>query len=263
VTVSTFDSGRGRELRRLLDIEQNSFGGSRTVDLTDAEAERAWELIQDLFWSALPWMVLLALSFVLVSAWSVALAVRVQLPHVAEQRADEPSAATLGGLMAAAARRVPAVVGSGAVVFLVLTGVWIVASLPVVLAAVLDAGGAAIVLTSVFVVLLAVVVTSWLWVRLSLSMVLAATGAHGIGVRRSWDLTGGRFWYAAGRLIITGLIAGAASGVVNSIAGFGQFLGFAAYLAIVFTLQAVAAAAAVLITTAGHLVASEQLDSQH
>ncbi len=261
VAVSTFDGGRGRELRRLLDFEQSSFGGSRTVELTDAEAERAWELIQDMFWSALPWMVLLAVSFVLVSAWSVALAVSVQVPRVAEQRGDEPSAVALGGQLSAAVRRVPSVVGSGVVVFLVLTGVWVVAALPVVLVAVLDGGGAAIVLTSVFVALLAGVVTSWLWVRLSLSVVLAAAGGHGLGVRRSWDLTGARFWYAAGRLIITGLIAGAASGAVNSIAGFGQFLGLAAYLAIVFTLQAVAAAASVLITTAGHLVTSDQLDT--
>jgi hypothetical protein len=261
VAVSTLDGERGRELRRLLGIEQGTFGGSRTVELTDAEAERAWELIEDMFWSALPWVVLLTAAFVLVSAWSVALAVRVQLPRVTEWRGDEPSVTTIRGLMGTAVRRVPSVVASGVVVLLVLTGVWVVASIPVVFVAALGGAGAAIVLTAVFLVLLASVVTSWLWVRLSMSIVLAAAGGRGLGIRRSWHLTGARFWYAAGRLVITGLIAGAASGAVNSVAGFGQFLGVAAYLAIVCTLQAVAAAASVLITTAGHLVTSDQLDA--
>ncbi len=256
--VSTFDSGRGRELRRLLDIERNVFGGS-TVTLTDAEADRAWELVQDIFWSALPWIVLLGVVVVALAAWSVALVLRAVQPHLADPPTGGAPAEPLGFLVSAAARRVPAVVGSGIVVFLVFAGVWIAASLPVVFVAVIGGGGAAILLTVVFALLLVVVTMTWLWVRLALASVIAAGGGHGIGLTRSWELTHGQFWYAAGRLIVAGLIAGAAGGVINSVTGFGQFLGFGAYVAILFTLQAVAFVASIVVTVSGHLVTIEQL----
>jgi hypothetical protein len=258
LVVSAFDSDRGRELRRLLDIDGSAFGGS-TPTLTDDEADRAWELVQDIFWSALPWVVLLGAGFVVLAAWSVALVVRAVQPH----RADPPTGAgpveRLGDIVGAAMRRVPAVVGSGAVVFLVFAGVWIVAWLPVVFIAAIDGGGAAILLTVVFVVLLVVVAMAWLWARLALASVTAAAGGWGIGIRRSWELTHGRLWYVAGRLIITGLIAGAAGGVVNSVTWFGQFLGFGAYVAILFAFQSVAVAASIAVTVCGHLVTIEQL----
>ena len=76
---------------------------------------------------------------------------------------------------------------------------------------------------------------------------------------RAWELTHGQFWYVAGRLIITGLIAGAAGAVVNSVTGFGQFLGVVAYFAILVALQAAAFAASIAITVSGHLVTIEQL----
>lgn len=256
--VAVFDSDRGRELRRLLDIERNVFGGS-TVTLTDAEADRAWELVQDIFWSALPWMVLLVAAFVLLAAWSVALAVRTMQPHLADPPTGGAPTEPLGNLVGAAVRRMPAVVGSGIVVFLVFAGVWIVAWLPVVFVAVIGGGGAAILLTVVFIVPLVVVAVTWLWVRLALASVIAGAGGHGIGVTRSWELTHGRFWYSAGRLIVTGLIAGAAGGVINSVTGFGQFLGFATYVAILFVLQAAAVAASIVVTVSGHLVTIEQL----
>jgi hypothetical protein len=99
----------------------------------------------------------------------------------------------------------------------------------------------------------------WVWVRLALASVIAAAGGEGIGVARSWKLTHGQFWYAAGRLIVTGLIAGAAGGVINSVTGFGQFLDFAAYVAILFALQTVAFTASIVVTVSGHLVTIEQL----
>jgi hypothetical protein len=106
---------------------------------------------------------------------------------------------------------------------------------------------------------LVAVATTWLWVRLALASVIAGAGGHGIGVTRSWELTHGQFWYAAGRLIVTGLIAGAAGGVINSVTGFGQFLGFVAYVGIVSVLQAVALAASIVVTVSGHLATIEQL----
>jgi hypothetical protein len=258
LAVSTFDSDRGRELRRLLGIERSAFGGS-TVELTDAEADRAWELLEDIVWSALPWLVLLAVGFVLLAAWSVALVVRAVQPHLADPPTGDGPAVPLGNLVGAAVRRVPAVVASGVVVFLVFAGVWIVASLPVVFVAVIGGGGAAILLTVVFVALLLVAAMAWAWVRLALASVIAAAGGQGIGVARSWELTTGQFWYTAGRLIVTGLVAGAAGGVINSVTGFGQFLGFAVYVAIVALLQAAALAASIVVTVSGQLVTIEQL----
>jgi len=258
LVVSAFDSDRGQELRRLLDIEGSAFGGS-TVTLTDAEADRVWELVQDIVWSALPWMVLLGVGFVVLAAWSVALVVRAVQPRLADPPTGGAPAEALGSLVGAAVRRVPAVVGSGIVVFLVFAGVWIVTWLPVVFVALIGGGGAAILLTVVFVVLLVVVAMGWVWVRLALASVIAAAGGEGIGVARSWELTHGQFWYAAGRLIVTGLIAGAAGGVINSVTGFGQFLDFVAYVAILFALQSVAFAASIVVTVSGHLVTIEQL----
>lgn len=258
LVMSMFDSDRGRELRRLLDLDQNVFGGSTTAELSDAEAERAWELIQDIFWSALPWMLVLAVVFVLLASWSVAVTAAAVGGQVDGPPGGETAAVRLGGLVAVAFRRTPVVLGSGATVLLVFLGVWMAISAPIVAVAVVG-DGAAIVLTVLFVVVLALVVNTWLWVRLSLASVIAAIGGHGIGVRRSWQLTRDRFWYAAGRLLVTGLIAGIASGVVNSITSLGQFLGFAVYLAIVVVLQAVAIAASVMITVSGHVAAIEQL----
>ena len=264
LVVASFDDDRGRELRRLLDIDQTTFGptGSpRTAELTTAEAERAWELLQEIFWSALPWLIVLGLGVVVASAWSVALVARAVRCHVVdptaatEQPVESRVAAASGAL-----RRVPAVVASGIVVFAVFVGVWAVASFPVVLVVLVDGGGAAIVLTVVFVVLLVVVVSFWLWGRLTLAAVIAAAGGHGLGVRRSWGLSHDRFWFVVGRLIVTGLIAGVASGVANVVNGFGQFLGFGVYLAIVFLLQALAAAAAMIVTVCGHLVIIDQVD---
>ena len=263
LVVSVFDGDRGRELRRLLDIEQNTFGGTTvTAELTDAEAERAWELVQDIFWSALPWMIFGGLIFVVLSAWSLAVAVRA----VETSRADGSDAAvaadpieSLASIAGAAVRRAPAVIGSGIVVFAAFAAVWTIAWLPLVVVAVAGGEAAAIVLTVLFVVLLLAVATAWLWVRLSLAAVIAAAGGHGIGLTRSWALTNGSFWYAAGRVLITALIVGVANGVINSATGFAEFLGFGTYLAIVFLLQAVTMAAASIITAAGHLVAIDQL----
>lgn len=261
--VAMLDDDRGRELRRLLVLDDNPVTPTGT-SLTDAEAERAWELVQDMFWSALPWMIALAVAFVVMSAWSVALVVRARPTRVDPLAADEPagnldSLDSLGSVVVGAARRVPAVLGSGMVVFAAFALLAIGAALPVVLVAVADGGGAAIVLTVVFVVLLVLVVAVWLWARLTLASVIAAVGGHGLGIHRSWIITSGRFWFVAGRLLVTGLVAGAAGGVVNFVNGFGQFLGFTVLLAIVSVLQACALAVSIIVTTCGHLATIDQL----
>ena len=264
LAVASFDDDRGRELRRILEIDHTTFGpmGSpATAELTTAEGERAWELLQEIFWSALPWLIVLVVVGVVAAAWSVALVARVVRLDVADgPEASNPAADGLRSIAAGALGRVPAVLASGFVVFTVFAGVWIAAVLPVVVVAVVGGGGAAIVLTVVFVVLLVLVVTGWLWGRLTLASVIAASGGHGLGVGRSWALTHGQFWFVVGRLLVTGLIAGAASSVVNVVNGFGQFLGLATYLAIVFLLQSLAFTVAIVITVCGHLATIDQVD---
>ncbi len=262
LVVATLDSNRGRELRRLLDIEQTVFGpggSSSSNELTSAEADRAWELLRELFWSALPWMVVLGLVVLLASAWSVALVARAVQDHVdggvhpGNQTRDER-----GTIVFDALRRIPAVFAAGFVVFLVFVGVWLLAALPVLLVAAAGGGGAAIVLTAVFAVVAVALVTFWLWGRLALVPVVAAAGGHGLGVRRSWSLTRERFWFVVVRLILAALIGGVASGAANFFNTFGQFFDFAIYLAVVFVLQAVAIAVSTIIAVCAHLVALDQ-----
>jgi hypothetical protein len=263
--VAVFDSDRGQELRRLLEVDQRSFGrtGSTvTAELTTGEAERARELLQELFWSALPWLIALVAVVIVASAWSVALVARA----VQRRIVDAAIPADVGDdrlvdIAAEALRRVPAVLASGLVVFMLFAGLWLVGSVPVALVAVAGGGAAAIVLTVVFVVLLLVAVTAWLWGRLTLASALAGAGGHGLGLRRSWELTThGRFWFVVSRLLITGLLAGAASGVVNIATTFGQFLGFVVFVVAVVLLQAIAVAASIIVTVCGYLVTADQAD---
>jgi hypothetical protein len=264
LVIAVFDGGRGRELRDLLDLDQRAIGpnGSSTVELTTAEADRVWELVGELFRAALPWLLLLVVVFIALAVWSVALVAQV----VSATVTDSASAATgadvradpLGAVARRAVARMPAVLGSGIVVFGLLMGSWLTVTLPVVLVAVVGGGGAAIVLTAVFAVLFVGVLTAWLWVRLTLASVIAASGGFGIGVRRSWQVSHGQFWFIAGRLLVTGLVAAAASWVVNVVTWIGPFLGFAVYIALLLLLQSVAIAVSMLVTVCGHLVTVDQ-----
>jgi hypothetical protein len=260
---SAFDSDRGRELRRLLIIDDSPLTPSGTVlnaDLTDAEADRAWELARDTFWSASPWLAALAVAVLVSAAWSVAIVARVVRPRLVETDGADRTVEPLGSVVAGSLRRVPAVLGSGIVVFGVFAMVLAVCFVPIVLVIAADGGGAAIVLTVLFVVVLVSVVSVWLWGRLALASVLAALGGHGLGIGRSWSITADRFWFVVGRVVVTGLIAGAAGGVANVVNGFGQFFGVAVYLVLVVVLQSVAVAVSMIITTCGHVVIIDQLD---
>jgi hypothetical protein len=259
LVVASFDSARGRELRRLFDTDGNPLVPAGSPELTDAEAERAWELIQDMFWSALPWIVLLALAGVVASAWSVALVAEAVQQHPVDSPDAVQPAVSAGSVIAGAIRRVPAVVASGVVVVAVHAAVWALGALGLVIVALVGGGAAAIALTAIFVVPPLIGVTVWLWGRLTLATVIAATGGHGIGVRRSWDVTQGRFWFVVARLLMAGLIAGVAGGVANAASGLGQFFGLVVLVAIVFLSHAVAAVAAIVVTACGHLAAIDQL----
>ncbi len=258
--IAVLDGERGRELRDLLEIDETTFGAtgsSSTFELTTAEADRAWELVRQLFASAIPWMLLLGVAFVALWTWSVAL-----VTQVVQRQLDDPLVGAPSESLAVPARRavsrMPAVLASGIVVFGLFAVVWVIAALPVLLVAVAGGSGVAIASTVVFGVLLAGVATAWLWGRLTLASVIAASGGFGLGVRRSWAITHGQFWFVVGRLLIVGLIAAVPGGLVNIVNGLGQFLGFVAYVAVVLLLQAVAATASIIVTVCGHLVTVDQ-----
>jgi hypothetical protein len=250
VVVASLGSDRGRELRRLLEIES---------DLNDTQAERLWDLIRDIFFSALPWLIVLLVAFMIASAYSIALVARVVRPQLEDPAGAAQPGVGLGNVVAGAIRRVPAVLGAGIVVVTVYAVAWAAGAACVAIVVLAGGGTAAIVLTTIFVVPLVLVVATWIWGRLTLATVIAAGGGHGIGVRRSWDITQDRFWFAVGRLLLTGLIAGAAGGAVNAVTGFGQFLGFAVFLAMVVLLQVLAVGVSIIVTTCGHLAAIDQL----
>ncbi len=262
LVVASFDSARGRELRELFEADGNPVGPPGSAALTDAEAERAWELLQDMFWSAAPWLVLLVLVAFVAWAWSVAFVV-LAVQSAPVQSTDRSAAPErhlgLAGEMGAAIRRTPVVVGSVIVVVATQVTGWVVGAFPVIFVALAGGGATAVALTLIFVGPLLLGVTVWLWGRLTLATVIAATGGHGIGVRRSWHLTQGRYWSAAARLMVTALVAGVAGGVANAVSGFGPLLGWAVFLAILTVLQALAFGVSIVITTCGHLAAVEQL----
>jgi hypothetical protein len=156
----------------------------------------------------------------------------------------------------------PAVLGAGLVVVTAYAAAWVVAATPLVIVALAGGGAAAIGVTAIFVVPFLIVVTGVLWGRLTPATVIAAAGGHGIGVRRSWELTHDRFWFVVGRLLLTAMIAGAAGGVVNAVTGFGRILDLALFLAIVFLLQALALAVSIVVSTCGHLSAVDQLGAE-
>jgi hypothetical protein len=232
---SVFNSGKGRELRDLVGFDRIVDGSTTTVELTDAEWERAGELLGDIARAAVPWMVALFLVVVVASAWATALAARV---------ADRVRSGTVDAIprpddTADALRRVPAVVGALLVFALIGTGVMAASLLPLFVALVADAGGGAIAVTGVFGFVAALVVGSLVFVRLSLSVVLASLGGWGIGIRRSWRLTDGHFWGVLGRLLVAGLIASAASFPLSLLNSFGITLGFTTWVVSFLLVQAI------------------------
>ena len=260
--VVLLTSGDGRELRDLLGF---GAGFSPTTTLTDSQADRALDLFGDLFVAAIPWIIGVVVVYALVSAWSWAIVARVTVSHLVESNVDGEQFPAIrkessGEIAGASLRRVPAVIGSFLLFGLVFGGLIVVAAVPIALVAGLDLGAAAIVLTSLFVVLAAVVLGAWLWGRLLLAPAIAAIGGHGVGVRRSWELTNDRFWYVVGRVIIAFLIAGTLGQVVNLVTNFGFFLDFVVLLAITLVLQTAVSVISTIIQVSAMVVVLDQID---
>ena len=259
--VVLLTSGDGRELRDLVGF---GAGFSTTTTLTDSQADRALDLFGDLLVAAIPWIIVVVVVYALVSAWSWAIVARVTVSHLVESNLDGEQFPAIrkessGEIAGASLRRVPAVIGSFLLFGLVFGGLIVVAAVPIALAAGLDLGAAAIVLTSLFVIVAAVVLGAWVWGRLLLAPAIAAIGGHGVGVRRSWELSNGRFWYVVGRVIIAFLIAGTLGQVVSLVTNFGFFLDFVVLLAITLVLQTAVSVISTIIQVSAMVVVLDQI----
>jgi len=261
--VVLLTSTDGRELRDLLGF---GAGFGTSVTLTDSQADRALDLFGDLFVAAIPWIIVGVVVYALVSAWSWAIVARITAHHLVGSNPDGEQFPAIrdessGEIAGASLRRVPAVIGSWLVFGLVFFGVAVIAALPIVLVVALDIGTAATVLTVLFVIGGSIALGVWLWGRLLLALVIAAIGGHGVGVRRSWELTSDRFWYVVGRVIVAFLIAGIFGQAVNLVTNFGFFLDVVVLLAISLVLQTAVSVISTIIQVSAMVVVLDQLDA--
>jgi len=255
LAVTLFDSTEGREIRNLLDTDDDG-----TVSLTDAEVDRLWELVGDLAWTAVPWLIATALLGAVVAAWTLALVATTS----AERRDGDGDAMTpLPSRMLAAFRRIPVVIASFLVLSMLFIVVLAVLLAPMLVMIVADAGGAAIALTAVFGSIASMVLLFVLGVRLSLAPVIAALGGHRLGIRRSWDLTDGRLWATFARQVVAALLAGTVGSLASVGIGFTALLGLAVFVAVNLVAQAFTNAANTVIVTPAQVVLLRHLEERH
>jgi hypothetical protein len=252
IVVWAFDSSDGREVRDVLDVGWNG----TTSELTDAEADRVVELMGDIAWRALPWLVVAAVLTAAVAAWTYAMVARS-----ASSRVD--GAEGSDALMVGALRRVLPLLGSVLVLSALFVGIAALLLGPMLVLVVVDTGEVAIALAAVFGAIASLVVSVVVGVRLSLAPVIAALGGHGLGIRRSWDLTDGHGWGVLGRQVVAILLASALSGVVGFGIGFSLFLGLVAFAVITTLFQVVSNAVNTVVVTPAQVVLVRHLEEQH
>jgi hypothetical protein len=254
LAVAAFDSDRARELRRLL---EDNVAADGSTTLTDAEVDRALELVGELVWMLLPWGIALTVVYAIVAAWSHALVAQVAAatPDAGLPVGDDDAAS-----MRSALRRVPAVVAAWIALGLIGLAVFAALSLPVVLLVISDAGGAVIGLTAFFSVIAAVAISVWLWVRLGVTIASAALGRHGLGIGRSWALTHGHVGFAFGRLLVAALIGAAVGGATNVVTNVGGFLGVGVGVALLLMLGAIVEAFRTIVSVSAQVVIIAQIE---
>ena len=133
---------------------------------------------------------------------------------------------------------------------------------PMLLVIGVGGGGGAVAVAAVFGVLAALAIMFWILGRLTLATAIAAVGGHGIGVRRSWELTDGHFWGVVGRLVVAGLIASAATFPFSFLYSFGVTFGFGTWLTLLLLLQAASSVIATLVNVPAQVVLVEHLTEQ-
>jgi hypothetical protein len=256
--VAVFTSGRGREIRSLLQLDDVFGGSTSTVELTDAEWDRARDLAGDIALSAAPWIVVLSIVAALTAIWALAISARVadRVPSAAVAEVSRLDDST------AALRRVPAVVAGSLALAAISTGVVAVAFLPLLSTLAADAGAGAVAVAAVFGTIGAVVVLAWLLGRLALTPVLAALGGSGVGLRRSWQLTDGHYWATIGRLLLASLVAGAASVPFSFFTSFGLPFGFLTWLVVLLVAQTLSSVVNTLVAVPAQVVLVRHLDEQ-
>ena len=216
------------------------------MSLTDAEADRVSELVRDIASGAVPWMIALAVVLVVTWTWTSALAARVAA-RIDSGTVDQ---VTRADDAADSIRRAPVVLASMLALIGITLGALLATFAPLLLVLGLGGGGGAVAVAAVFGVPAALVLSVWFYVRLGLATPLAAIGGHGIGIRRSWELTGGHFWGVLGRLLVAGLIAGVATFPLSFVNSFSVVFGFGVWLFLVLLLQAASSVIGVLVTVA-------------
>jgi len=104
-----------------------------------------------------------------------------------------------------------------------------------------------------------IVLACWIGGRLSLAPVGAALEGNGLGIGRSWDLTRGHYWAVVGRLIVASLIASVVTMPLGFVSGFAAAVSL--WFLVVFNVivQAISAAASVLVTAPAQVVLWEHL----
>ncbi len=255
--VAVFNSGKGREIRDLLDFDR-TFRSSDTVLLTDAELDRVGELGRDILIGAVPWMIALGVVLVIAWTWTAALSARVA-SRVGAGTVDDTSRVDD---VADSVRRSPAVFASLLAVAGISAGTTLAAFAPMLVALGVGADGGVVAVAAVFGFLATMALAFLILGRLSLATAIAAMGGHGIGVRRSWQLTDGHFWGVVGRLVVAGLIAGAATFPFSLFQSFGVGLGFTTWLVVVLALQAASSVFATLVDIPARVVVVEHLAEQ-
>jgi hypothetical protein len=256
--VSVAVSGRGRELRSLLELDDVLGGGSVSVDPTDAEWDRAGELAADIGWAALPWAVALTVIATVALVWASAICARVaRRVHTGTVR-DVSRTDDAGDAL----RRVPVMIAASIVTGLIGAGVAVVAFAPLGLAVAADAGGAAIAVAALFGLIGLAVAGVWLTGRLGLAVALAALGGRGLGLRRSWELTSTRFWSVLGRLAIIALVVASVTSPLGFVLNVWPWLGAVGWLIALAVLQVFTNVVTALVSLPAQVVLVRHLEEQ-
>lgn len=261
LTAAVFSGPTGDRWGELIDHLEQVFDDGD--DITDAEWDRAGELFGDVAGSLILLGIVAVVVLGVVSLWTVALTARASWDESSDtSSAGHRSVVQPRSLFAGAMARLPAVFASALIVGIIGTAALLVPVMPFLLSLAVGAGSATLGITATLGAIAAVVAVCWVSGRLSLSLVLAARGGDGLGIRRSWALTDGHYWQVVGRLLIAGLLASvitAPFGFLNGVPFvFGMWFG----IAVLTFLQALSSAASVLLVTPAQVMTARHLEAQ-